>query len=257
MVIRLLAASDASNIAYNSFCGARGSNLHHKCNLFIAQSSIQRIGTCVCFSLYFNLKNLTPCKTVAQYFTPSQPILGRGTYNSTITLKGLPNTNIVDDNDIKAYLFSLVKSGVIMPTKDSYYPIHFAPKIRIVYQGSASCQVFCGYHSTIDISSLNIGTEYLYYGVMPDPGDCANGCGGTASLFENLCSVSSHELVEAVTDPAVGLVTFYGPPLAWYSDGGEISDICNGQRGTIIGGDGKSYTVQKEWSNLVGKCALL
>src|SRR5439155_372805 len=34
----------------------------------------------------------------------------------------------------------------------------------------------------------------------------------------------------------------------------EIGDICNAQSGTITGGNGTTYTVQKEWSNSLGSC---
>jgi hypothetical protein len=103
-----------------------------------------------------------------------------------------------------------------------------------------------------DISS----TKYLYYGVIPDQGgNCQGGCGTSSSMFDNLCSVSSHELIEAVTDPAVGLAGDIGYPLAWYdSDNGEIGDICNAEQGSIRGSDGKTYTIQREWSNAAGKC---
>ena len=35
---------------------------------------------------------------------------------------------------------------------------------------------------------------------------------------------------------------------------GEIGDICNASQGTITGGNGATYTVQKEWSNALGSC---
>ena len=57
------------------------------------------------------------------------------------------------------------------------------------------------------------------------------------------------------TDPAVGLATTYAPPLAWYNRTyGEIGDICNAQQGTVVGGDGATYVVQKEWSNARKAC---
>src|SRR6185295_1015773 len=101
------------------------------------------------------------------------------------------------------------------------------------------------YHNTSVHNSKN-----LIYGVMPDlSGGCASGCGGSTK-FGNTTSVSSHELIEAVTDPAVGLSTTIGPPLAWYdSIGGEIGDICNALQGTL-----GQWTVQKQWSNKHGVC---
>lgn len=68
-------------------------------------------------------------------------------------------------------------------------------------------------------------------------------------------SVASHELIEAVTDPAVGLASTFAAPLAWYDrTNGEIGDICNGQQGTTVGGDGVTYTIQLEFSNAANNC---
>ena len=68
-------------------------------------------------------------------------------------------------------------------------------------------------------------------------------------------SVSSHELVEAVTDPQVGIATSLSYPLGWYdATNGEIGDICNQQHGTINSG-GQTFTVQLEWSNSEGACS--
>ncbi|KAI8610001.1 hypothetical protein BC830DRAFT_1085077 [Chytriomyces sp. MP71] len=165
--------------------------------------------------------------------------------------------NSLDDaNDIQPFLINLVKTGQIQPNANTYFPIHFAPGISITQGGSASCQVFCAYHGTIDISSLGAGTQYLYYGVMPDQGgSCAGGCGSNPSTVNNLFSVSSHELAEAATDAAVGVATNVGSPLAWYDQtNGEIGDICNAQQGTTVGGDGVTYVIQTQWSNSANAC---
>ncbi|KAI9365362.1 hypothetical protein DFJ73DRAFT_918556 [Zopfochytrium polystomum] len=184
--------------------------------------------------------------------------IGRGTYKGAITLSNLPSATDLDDaNDIQPYLRSLVQDGTITPTANSYFPIHFASGYSISQGGQSSCVEFCAYHNTIDISDIS-DQQYLFYGIIPDQGgSCAGGCGTSSSTFNNLCSVSSHELVEATTDPAVGLATGNAAPLAWYnSQYGEIGDICNAQQGTITGGDGNTYTVQKEWSNKASACVL-
>src|SRR5256885_13075037 len=102
-----------------------------------------------------------------------------------------------------------------------------------------------------------MGSQHLYSGVLPDMSSssgCATGC-GTSTTFNNQTSVASHEMIEAVTDAEVGLAAVVGPPLAWYnSASGEIGDICNAQQGTIVGTDGVTYTVQKEFSNVANDC---
>ncbi|KAJ3325080.1 hypothetical protein HDU76_013242 [Blyttiomyces sp. JEL0837] len=86
-------------------------------------------------------------------------------------------------------------------------------------------------------------------------GACKGGCGSSSITFNNLCSVASHELAESISDPAVGIATALGPPLAWYDpNNGEIGDICNGQHGTFLGSDGVTYTVQKLWLNSKNAC---
>ncbi|KAI8613902.1 hypothetical protein BC830DRAFT_1230158 [Chytriomyces sp. MP71] len=185
----------------------------------------------------------------------AQYSVGRGSavagISQTATLTALDDTN-----DIQPLLINLVKSGTIKPTADTYYPIHFAPDISITLGSDGSCDIFCAYHGTIDISSLNVGTKYLYYGVIPDQGgNCAGGCGNDANVMNNMFSVSSHELAEAATDAAVGVVQNIGYPLAWYdSNNGEIGDICNGEQGKTVGGDGKTYVIQTQWSNAANKC---
>src|SRR5262249_1952098 len=98
-----------------------------------------------------------------------------------------------------------------LPKNDgnSLYMVYFPPGISISMGGSSSCQAFCAYHSTLQRSD----GSYVFYGVLPDLGGaCAGGC-GSGSLFQSNTQVSSHEMIEAVTDPAVGVNT-----LSWYDD---------------------------------------
>ncbi|KAJ3030709.1 UNVERIFIED_CONTAM: hypothetical protein HDU68_008098 [Siphonaria sp. JEL0065] len=181
--------------------------------------------------------------------------VGRGSAVAGISVPAT-KSSLDDVKDVQALLISMVKAGTIVPTANTYFPIHFAAGISITQGGQGSCQVFCAYHGTIDISSLNKGTKYLFYGVMPDQGgSCAGGCGSNPSTVNNMFSVASHELAEAVTDPGVGLATANAPPLAWYdATNGEIGDICNAQQGTTVGGDGVTYVIQKQWSNSANSC---
>ncbi|KAJ3251336.1 hypothetical protein HK103_002461, partial [Boothiomyces macroporosus] len=172
---------------------------------------------------YTGVTNSALFDMLAQYDTPTQNI-GRGSfigsYDYTAGAKGT-----LDDSTIQSTLQSLISSGKV-PAADAntYYAIHFAPGVSITQGGSSSCQEFCAYHGTI-----KQGSGYIYYGIIPDQGgNCAGGCGSDSNPFNNLCSVSSHELIEATTDPAVGLATANAAPLAWYdANNGEIGDICN------------------------------
>ena len=113
---------------------------------------------------------------------------------------------------------------------------------------------FCSYHGTI----ANVpGYGEVYYTVMPDFTPAAGGCGTDPVEFHDATSVLSHELVETITDPEVGLATGNAPPLAWYdNNNGEIGDICNAQQGTVTGSDGVNYVVQTEYSNALVNCVV-
>ncbi len=183
--------------------------------------------------------------------------LGHGSLEGTHTITPANSATTIDDSAIQTELINQIKAGHLPPPDaNTYYAIHFPAGMKITMSGSASCQQFCAYHSTIAGSSFNTSFN-VKYGILPDVGHdgCELGC-GSGAVFDNTCSVSSHELVEATTDPDVGLSSTYGPPLGWYDpqgQDGEIGDICNGQQGTITVG-GTTYTVQKEWSNVSGAC---
>ncbi|ORY51458.1 hypothetical protein BCR33DRAFT_780426 [Rhizoclosmatium globosum] len=140
------------------------------------------------------------------------------------------STSLDDVNDIQPFLINLIQTAT--PTTQSTLP-----------QESASLKV-------------EVLHAYLFYGVIPDQGgSCAGGCGSNASQMNNMFSVASHELAEAVTDAAVGVSTNIGAPLAWYDQtNGENGDICNAQQGTTVGGNGITYVVQKTWSNADNAC---
>ncbi|KAJ3326400.1 hypothetical protein HDU76_012963 [Blyttiomyces sp. JEL0837] len=206
-------------------------------------------------AFYKAIANSTYMNLLAEYATPST-VIGTGTFVGSYQETN-PNskTSLDDDGDIIPYIRSLITKGTIKPTKNTYFPIHFQTGYNIVQGTTKSCVDFCGYHGTIDISDIT-KVQYAYYGIIPDQsGDCFGGCGSSPSVFDNLCSVSSHELLEAITDPAVGIASSYASPLAWYQPvGGEISDLCNAQEADVLGTDGVVYTVQLQWSNKYKKC---
>lgn len=175
--------------------------------------------------------------------------IGAGTNHPTYTDTAASTATNLTDAQIQAELTRLINAGVLpKPNANTYYPVHFPSGRKITgSDGSQSCVQFCAYHGTYVLNGVNVN-----YGVIPDVGDsgCAGGCGASTQC-NNTTSVMSHELVEATTDPAVGLATVYGPPLAWYNATyGEIGDICNGSQATLSG-----ITVQTEWSNSKRACA--
>ena len=188
--------------------------------------------------------------------------IGRGTFAglTTITPSSANNGASITDAQVQSELTAQINAGALpAPAVDaqgnaiSYYSVFFRHGQKIC--DGTSCSLvsggFCAYHGTMTVN----GRE-AFYAVHPDLVGIS-GCGSSTS-FNNTTSVASHELIETVTDAEVGIATTYAPPLAWYdqthSGLGEIGDICNAQQGTVVGGDGVTYTIQKEWSNVSSAC---
>jgi len=194
--------------------------------------------------------------------------IGRGSFAGQyiITPSSANNHSSISDSNIQSELAAQIQAGNLpSPTIDAagntntYYAVFFPHGKTIMSDGSRSCVAggFCAYHGTI---AAVPGHGEVYYGVHPDMqsgSGCETGCGNAATAFGNYTSVASHELIETITDCEVGIASIFAPPLAWYDDAnGEIGDICNAQQGTIVGSDGVSYTVQKEFSNLANDCII-
>ena len=205
---------------------------------------------------------------MTQYNTPvsggTGQTIGNGTFAGLFQIVPAAGNNgsTITDAQIQSELLAQINGGHLpAPVLDAagnpntLYMIFFPPGKTISQGGSNSCQAggFCAYHGTT--SSL-LGGKNVLYGVMPDMqagSGCATGC-GSSTTFNNYTSVTSHELIEAVTDAFVGIATVFGPPLAWYDmTNGEIGDICNGQQGSFVA-NGTTYTVQLEFSNAANNC---
>ena len=153
----------------------------------------------------------------------------------------------------ETYLKGLIAANKVpAPDDDTIYMIYFPSGIDPNDGSGPSCIAngdYCAYHSLYQAT----GGQNVRYGVMPDmdAGTCSMGCGPQG--FDSFTDVSSHELIEAVTDP---------DGTGWYDDGapendsnncGEIGDIC-AVGGTAEGAMVAGFFVQNEWSNKNKKC---
>ncbi|HEX8112997.1 MAG TPA: hypothetical protein VF516_34940 [Kofleriaceae bacterium] len=184
--------------------------------------------------------------------SPLWAVLAQYNIGSGTAFNGIVDTNVtrnVSDATVQSRISALITAGRLpAPTANTYYPVHFPSGMTITASdGSQSCVVFCEYHSTFVRSGVNVN-----YGVIPDlaQAGCNGGCGGS-TVTNNTDAIATHVLAEAATDPAIGLATVFGPPLAWYDqvDNDEIADLCNGIQGSSAG-----FTVQKLWSNAAHAC---
>jgi hypothetical protein len=205
-----------------------------------------------------------------QYNTPvsggTGQTFGNGTFGGLFQIVPAAGNNgsTITDAQIQSELLAQINAGHLpAPILDAagnvntLYMIFFPPGKTITQGGSNSCQAggFCAYHGT---TSTLLNGKNVLYGVMPDmqSGLCSTGGCGNGGVFGNYTSVTSHELVEAMTDADVGIATTFAPPLAWYDMvNGEIGDICNGQQGSYVA-NGTTYTIQLEFSNAANNCVL-
>ncbi len=150
----------------------------------------------------------------------------------------------MSDAEVQAWLRARLADGTLpAPTDQSIYLLYYPQTTTITFDDSsgsaASCQVFLGYHSTIDVASGG-GTVPVAYAVI-------NRCRGD---LDEVTVTASHELTEASTDPrpidntTAGYVTL--DDNAWTGLGGENGDMCAGVSGVREGG----FALTRVWNNV-------
>ncbi|HEY7081407.1 MAG TPA: hypothetical protein VH500_17060 [Nitrososphaeraceae archaeon] len=173
---------------------------------------------------------------ITEYNVPSMGYeIKHGKFVGTTTITKPAPGQSTTDGTVRHVLRHEIATNtdVPKPTINSLYFIYLPPGVKVSAFGDRSCQGFCGYHDHI------AGTQ-IYYACMSYPS--CNGCLGSLDALKALTSTSSHELIEAVTDPV--------PGQGWYDDNnGEIGDICAWQTKEVDG-----HTIQLEWSNKNNAC---
>jgi hypothetical protein len=178
---------------------------------------------------------------LSEFSVPSQTIgHGRRTGSTTIATS-TPGRVVagggreITDAGIKRALRRWIDAGTIpSPTGNMLYFVYLPPGATSVLQGDRSCQIFCGYHGHVG--------KTIFYAV--EPYLTCQGC-TFGQVFASLTKVSSHELCEAITDPASD---------GWFDDAppnNEIGDICNANVQQLGG-----FTIQGEWSNAANACRI-
>jgi hypothetical protein len=176
---------------------------------------------------------------LAEYNAPTTTI-GRGSRVASVRVSAREPGTVtggvrqVTDSQIQQALQGWVADGTIPPvTANTLYFVYLPPDVVSVDGASQSCQDYCGYHNHINKS--------VFYAV--EPYITCVGC-DFGGILDSLTKVSSHELAEAVTDPALD---------AWWdsTSGDEIGDICNATTARLGG-----FLVQPQWSNAQAACVL-
>ncbi len=173
--------------------------------------------------------------------------IGRGTFNGSITIKpGRTSTQLTDEN-IREELAAQIAAGKLPAADDnSLYMVYFPSGHSIAMESGRSCQNFCAYHQGFKTAA---GAS-IFYGVMPA---CGRGC-GASSPFDSQTIVSSHEAIEAITDPFPTPGDNPAYPQAWNTTSGEeISDLCS-RISAPLAGHGVLSKVQAQWKNSISAC---
>jgi hypothetical protein len=209
---------------------------------------------------YASIVNSTHMDFLNQYSTKVRAVdgregtnqqIGRGSYGGEYPIVPLNTKKVLDDGEIQAELeYQITQNVLPKPDSNTLYMIHFSPGITISIEGMESCQAFCAYHEGFKSNAFGD----IFYGVMPDfsSGACSFGC-GSGSVFDTTTAVSSHELVEAVTDPFPTPGDKPAFPQAWNtSNGSEIADLC--PSAASLKTPTRTYKISKEWDNSTKSC---
>jgi hypothetical protein len=176
---------------------------------------------------------------LAEYNTPAMTI-GSGSRLPSVHVSATEPGTVrggvrqIIDGQIQQALQGWLADGTIPPTTpNTLYFIYLPPNVVSVDGGAQSCSDYCGYHNHIN--------QTIFYALVPYL-DCP-GC-SFGVVLDSLTKVSSHELAEAVTDPALD---------GWWdtSSGEEIGDICNSATAHLGG-----FLVQPQWSNAQAACVV-
>jgi hypothetical protein len=162
--------------------------------------------------------------------------IGHGSLLGTTTITNTTIPSAITDGQIQHILKQAILDHTVpAPDLNTLYFTYLPKGVKVSALGDSSCTGFCGYHDNFNTNPV------IYYAVMPYPG--CEGCIGGLKPFDALTSTSSHELVEAITDPV--------PGSGWYdnTDNEEIGDLCAWKTKKV-----GAYTVQLEWSNHEDKC---
>lgn len=179
--------------------------------------------------------------------------VGKLTAGDPIELTGETAPTSLSDDDIKAFLVSRLDGTHTefgTPDPQTIYTLFYPSTTTITLGGgfggqNESCQSFGGYHDAV-----SIGGTYTAYAVIPE---CKN-FGGLTGV-NVLSSTSSHEWIEAATDPHPTNDPAFGQVdddhLAWtfFLGGGETGDMCAQDATSFYQPDGFPYFVQRSWSN--------
>jgi hypothetical protein len=171
--------------------------------------------------------------------------IGDGVLGPAVHLSEAAPSDISDDQ-IQAWLIAKILKDPSFPKPDenTLYVLFYPSSTSISLQGDLSCASFGAYHNSIDVQGRGVA-----YAVIPDCGSF-----GAIAGIDAITSTTSHELVEAVTDPLPYPQPAYNLPepdgLGFaLAAGGELGDMCEFKSDAFFQPAGYPFFVQRSWSN--------
>jgi hypothetical protein len=222
-------------------------------------AEVQSFGQSVASSSWWNTIRAGYCET------PAGACVGDGPAGTSVVLTAPPEAKYTDsatggESSLQAWLAVAIGDGTLPPPDtnaitNTIYAVYFPQTTVITLDGTQSCVQggFDGYHN-----SMTMGSQQVVYAVIAEcatePPPFANVTPDT--LLQSTTVTTSHEIVEASTDPSALAFSYYldfTDPNTWgWLDvaGGEVADLCVDQFGmnqdqTTDG----PFTVQRIWSN--------
>lgn len=222
-------------------------------------AEVQAFGQSVASSSWWNTIRAGYCET------PAGVCVGDGPAGASVVLTASPEAAYSDSatggpSTLQTWLAGAIADGTLPkpddnPITNTIYAIYFPQTTVVTLDGTQSCADggFDGYHN-----SMTMGSQQVVYAVIdecaPEPPPFPNVTLDT--LLQATTVTTSHEIIEASTDPSALSYSYYldfTNPNTWgWLDiaGGEVADLCVDQFGmnqdqTTDG----PYTVQRIWSN--------
>lgn len=158
--------------------------------------------------------------------------------------------SVTSDMQIQSWLATKLTAGDLPPPNaNTLYMLYYPASTSISDGQGKSCQSFGGYHNSITWKNQDVA-----YAVMPR---CSNF--GPLTGINVVTGTSSHEIVEAVTDPYPqsnpGYAQVDQNHIIWMFalGGGETGDMCAQFKNSFFKPNDIGYSVQRCWSNKAAK----
>jgi hypothetical protein len=165
--------------------------------------------------------------TTAGYTDGNGTPIGRGT-STAGKMDPATLSASVTDADMQKEVQNRIKDGTLADADSQRLYVVFVDQNVVVNTSfGSSAKNFAGYHSSFAGSNRAGRPLPVYYAVIPYPGGANAMAEPSLPIIQNLTEVISHELAEAVTDPAVNAKP------AWFADGKNFPDGKSEEIGDI------------------------